>query len=113
MLAKFLYEDKPIMIQFNEEETTEQVCNRFITKVNQNIDNLNFKIKEKILKLDVSLVSQIDSLEDKKEIVILVTHKEKENQINIMFNVIKNKIIIQKGKAVVESKNKKKFNFIV
>ena len=61
-----------IKIQFKNEETAQEVCNRFANKAIINIDDFYFKYGEKVLDLDFPLLSQLNLKEETKEIEILV-----------------------------------------
>ena len=103
MLAKFKYEDKITEIQFNSEDSAQSVCNHFTSKAFLNIDDLNFKFEEKLLDLELPLISQLDLPENKNEIEIVVIKKENTNEqhnININIAGINTNMIIKKGESI-------------
>ena len=78
MIANFKYKGNEIKIQFKNEETAQEVCNRFANKAIINIDDFYFKYGEKVLDLDFPLLSQLNLKEETKEIEILAIKKDPE-----------------------------------
>ena len=60
MKAKFKYEDKEITIQFNIEESAQEVFNHFVNKTFLNIDDLLFKYDNNLLSFNTTLFSQLN-----------------------------------------------------
>lgn len=105
MLARFKFEDKELTIQFNPEETAQDVCNHFVNKTFLNINELNFKFGDKALIPELPLLSQLNLQEETKEIEILASKKElvKEHYAYVDINGVKEKVPIQKGKSIYDS----------
>ena len=105
MKAKFKYEDKEITIQFNIEESAQEVFNHFVNKTFLNIDDLLFKYDNNLLSFNTTLFSQLNLPLENNEIEILVLKKDRENEhyVNISVDGVNKKIAIQKGKGVFES----------
>ena len=113
MRAKFRYEDKELMIQFNPEETAEEVCNHFVNKTFLNINDLYFKYGEKILTPEQPIDQQLDLPENTTEIEILVKKKdpEKEHLVQVDVDGVQENVVVEKGGAVLD-KIEKLFNFL-
>lgn len=105
MIAKFKYEDKELTIQFNRDETAQEVCNSFINKTFLDINDLHFKYDNKLLNMEFPLFAQLELPEETKEIEILVVKKDKDNEhyVNVNINGIEKKLVVQKGKGIFES----------
>ena len=105
MIANFKYKGNEIKIQFKNEETAQEVCNRFANKAIINIDDFYFKYGEKVLDLDFPLLSQLNLKEETKEIEILVIKNDPEKEHILALNIdgAKEKVVIKKGQSIYDS----------
>ena len=105
MIANFKYKGNEIKIQFKNEETAQEVCNRFANKAIINIDDFYFKYGEKVLDLDFPLLSQLNLKEENKEIEILVIKNDPEKEHILALNIdgAKEKVVIKKGQSIYDS----------
>ena len=112
MIANFKYKGNEIKIQFKNEETAQEVCNRFANKAIINIDDFYFKYGEKVLDLDFPLLSQLNLKEETKEIEILAIKNDPEKEHILALNIdgAKEKVVIKKGQSIYDSiRSKLKF----
>ena len=105
MNAKFKYEDKELTIQFNRDETAQEVCNHFVNKTFLDFNELHFKYDNRLLNMEIPLIAQLELPEETNEIEITVVKKDKDNEhyVNVSINGIEKKLVVQKGKGIFES----------
>lgn len=74
------YEDKHLIVQFNRDEKVNQICTKFVNRTFLNINDLHFKIGDKLLIPEEPLIYQLDTQDDNQNIEILVVKRDSENE---------------------------------
>ena len=73
--ACFNFNNTDITIECSKEETMRDICKKFATKINANLDSLIFLNDKKPLNLDLSFKDQANSTDEMK----VVVHKKEDN----------------------------------
>ena len=105
MQAKFTYEDKHLTVQFRRDETANQVCTKFVNKTFLNINDLHFKIGDKLLIPEEPLIYQLDSQDINQTIEILVVKRDPENEhiVKLYDEGQQKHMILKKGNSLIAS----------
>ena len=105
MQAKFTYEDKHLTVQFSRDETANQVCTKFVNKTFLNINDLHFKIGDKLLIPEEPLIYQLDSQDINQTIEILVVKRDPENEhiVKLYDEGQQKHMILKKGNSLIAS----------
>ena len=105
MQAKFTYEDKHLIVLFNRDETAEQICTKFVNKTFLNINDLYFKLGDKLLIPEDPLIYQLDSQDENQIIEILAVKRDPENEhiVKLYDEGQQKHMILKKGSSLIAS----------